>query len=352
MRGLARHRRHPIGRLDRSQETGGSHGGPGIPGGCDPGADRSQWLARDHLAVGPSPSRAAAARLALSPQGVRCPARIRRTSRITAGWSWQRWPDDTSDSDATPSRWALSYGTRPSLPPAGGVAPVRDDGMGLDRRRQSELIQAHEDRRLPLQLVDAGGQALAEAFREEIGAIAGDEPLVRRPERVGEADEPRAEALQPAPVDATPAVRRGDEDHAADLRTGLEDQGAAEQVAIGLVARELLDGAIAEEPPQPGPAVLDHHLGQQAAHAVADEDHPVKGRILAVGVELSPHFIEVVTQQHGRMRDRVARRVAEGPELIAVAEGRIGLQVLDHPGPRPRARPQAVDEDHGDPPRR
>ena len=39
----------------------------------------------------------------------------------------------------------------------GRVAPVRDDGMGLDRRRESELIEAQEDRRSPLELVDAGG---------------------------------------------------------------------------------------------------------------------------------------------------------------------------------------------------
>ena len=154
--------------------------------------------------------------------------------------------------------------------------------------------------------------------------------------------------LQPAPVDATPAVRRGDEDHAADLRTRLEDQGAAEEVAIVRLARELVDGPIADEPPQPGPAVLDHHLGQQTAHAVADDDHPVERRIRAVGVELPPHLVQVAPQQRGRIGERVARRVAEGPELIAVAEGRIGLQALDHPGPRPRVRPQAVDEDHGD----
>ena len=49
--------------------------------------------------------------------------------------------------------------------------------------------------------------------------------------------EPRR--LQPAPIDAAPAVRRGDEDHAADLRTGLEDQGAAEELAIVRLAREL-----------------------------------------------------------------------------------------------------------------
>ena len=70
--------------------------------------------------VGPSPSRAVAARLARASQGAPCSARIRRISRMTAGWSWQRWPDEMSDSDSTPSRWALSYGTWPSLPPAPG----------------------------------------------------------------------------------------------------------------------------------------------------------------------------------------------------------------------------------------
>ena len=54
------------------------------------------------------------------PHGAACSARIRPTSRMTAGWSWHRWPDVTSDSDAIPWRWALSYGTRPSLPPAPG----------------------------------------------------------------------------------------------------------------------------------------------------------------------------------------------------------------------------------------
>ena len=81
----------------------------------------------------------------------------------------------------------------------GRVTAVRDDGMGLDLRRESELIQAHEDRRLPLQLVDAGGQALAESLGEEIRAVAGQEPVVRRPERVGQADEPRAQAAPGRP---------------------------------------------------------------------------------------------------------------------------------------------------------
>ncbi len=73
---------------------------------------------------------------------------------------------------------------------AGRVAPVRDDRMGLDSPGESEFVQAHEDRRLPLQFINASGQTLAKAFREEIGAIASQQPRVGRPQRVREADEP------------------------------------------------------------------------------------------------------------------------------------------------------------------
>ncbi len=58
----------------------------------------------------------------------------------------------------------------------GRVAPVRDDGMGLDRRRESELVQAHEDRRLPLQFVDAG-EIRCPAAHNAVG-LAGESPAV------------------------------------------------------------------------------------------------------------------------------------------------------------------------------
>ena len=45
-------------------------------------------------------------------------------------------------------------------------------------------------------------------------------------------------------------------------------------------------------------------------------------------VELPPHLIQVAAEQGSRMRDRVARRVAESPELIAIADGRFGLQAF------------------------
>ena len=89
----------------------------------------------------------------------------------------------------------------------GRVAPVRDDGMGRDVRREPEPIQTHEDQRSPVELVDARGEALAEALGEEVRAIAGDEPPVRGLERVGQADEPGSQALQLTPVDQSLGIR-------------------------------------------------------------------------------------------------------------------------------------------------
>ena len=40
---------------------------------------------------------------------------------------------------------------------------------------------------------------------------------------------------------------------------------------------------------------------------------------------------------------------AAGFTVLEAESGRVGLEGLDHRGPRPRARPQAVDEDDRDP---
>ena len=226
----------------------------------------------------------------------------------------------------------------------GRVAQVRDDGMGLDRLGESEFVQAHEDGRSPLQFVDAGGQALAEVRREEVRAIAGNEPLVGRPQRVGEADEPRAQALQPAPVDATPrcgvamkTTRRisGRGSKIRALRKSSRSSGSPASSSKGrsLTSRQSrvpLSWTIilASRPPMLWPM---RTMRSNAASVPSGSNFR----------RTSPRS----RQKQGRIRDRVARRVAEGPELIAIAKGRVGFQALDHPGPRPRAGPQAVDED-------
>ena len=61
------------------------------------------------------------------------------------------------------------------------VAVVGDDGMGRDPRHEPQPIEPHQDRRLPLKLVDAGGQALAEDVSEEARAVFQQEAARARP---------------------------------------------------------------------------------------------------------------------------------------------------------------------------
>ncbi len=146
-------------------------------------------------------------------------------------------------------------------------------------------------------------------------------------------------------------MRRGDEDDAADLGHGGEDQRLAEQLA-GLgraVHRVGRPGGV--QVPQPRAAVLDGHLRHQAAHAVADEHHPVEGGIAAGRVEPPSRLAEGLPQQVRRVRDRRDGGVAEGPELVVPAQPGIGLEGPDHVRPLPRAAAQAVDEDHRGPAR-
>jgi hypothetical protein len=93
--------------------------------------------------------------------------------------------------------------------------------------------------------------------------------------------------------------------------------------------------------------VLGHDLGQQSSHAVADQDHAVEGRVRAVGVESPPGRTQVLPQQVGRVEEGSTRRVAERPELVALAQERVGFQPRDHPAPGPWAGREAVDQHDG-----
>jgi hypothetical protein len=62
-------------------------------------------------------------------------------------------------------------------------------------------------------------------------------------------------------------------------------------------------------------------FAKQPVHAVPYNNHPVKRHIGPVGVELPLRLVEVAPQRLGRIQDRVARRVAECPELVVVPKG-------------------------------
>ena len=64
-----------------------------------------------------------------------------------------------------------------------------------------------------------------------------------------------------------------------------------------------------------------------------------------VRIELPACVLQTPPEQAGRIRNRVARPITEGPELVRVVKLPSRPQSHDHPLPRPRRRPQPVDED-------
>ena len=122
-----------------------------------------------------------------------------------------------------------------------------------------------------------------------------------------------------------------DVDHATDSRVRAEDQAGAHELDVSHFARHLADGTVADRPPEPSAGIDGDHLAEQAAHAVADEHHPVERGVGLVGVEPPTGHVEIPPQEIGRVGDRVAGRVAERPELEAAVDLGIGCEDLNHP---------------------
>ena len=103
-------------------------------------------------------------------------------------------------------------------------------------------------------------------------------------------------------------------------------------------------GRATDSLPEQRSATLDHHLRQDATKAVAHDDHSVEGRVRAGGITDSTRSPQGLPQQVGRVEDRVPTRVAIGPELIPCSECGVGLEILNHPVPVPRAAPETMNK--------
>jgi len=166
------------------------------------------------------------------------------------------------------------------------ITAVGDDRVIRNRRIDPRVAQGQEQGMVPRQLVDAGGKPLPEGVTEEIGPVARQEGRISPLQGVPMPDEPRAERADGASIETAAPVGGGDEDEAADPGQRLEEEGLAQALAGLGRAVEPIGGLGADGLPEAGPAVLGHHLREQAAEAVADEDHAVEVRIGAVGVVL------------------------------------------------------------------
>ena len=96
--------------------------------------------------------------------------------------------------------------------------------------------------------------------------------------------------------------------------------------------------------PQLVAAIHDRHFADQPAHAVADEHHLAQRRIVAAGIELGDGVSQSDSHVGRRCGDRSAGRVQEQPNLIALGQLRIVLQVVDGSHPRRWAGKNTVNQ--------
>ena len=164
------------------------------------------------------------------------------------------------------------------------ITAVGDDRVILHRRVDPQVAKGQEPGMFPRQLVDAGGKPFPEGVEEEIGSVTREDRLIGALQGVYMPDESRAERVDRAPIETAAPVGGGDEDDAADPWQRLEEEGATQELAGLGRAVEPIGGPGTDGLPEAGPAVLGHQLREEAAQAVADQDHPVEGRIGAVRV--------------------------------------------------------------------
>ena len=128
----------------------------------------------------------------------------------------------------------------------------------------------------PPQLIDGARQPPLELVLEKAAAIAREQPVISQLHRLGPAHQPRAQTLHPTSIEPAAPMRRRDENHPAHARQRLDQERLPKQAAVGGFSRELVKRPVAHVPPEATAAVDDRHLGQQAPHAVPDQNHPVE----------------------------------------------------------------------------
>ena len=237
--------------------------------------------------------------------------------------------------------------------PVGAVGPgrvtkIRDDRMRADRRINAQLAESQEERVARGELAGAGREVAAKSGSEHVGVVVRQEHFLGLAEPVWPPAEPCTKLSKTAAGKWTAAMGGRDEDDPAHLWHGLVEECLSQEPAFLGWADDLVDRTRADSLPEPRSAALDHHLRQDAAEAVAHDDHSVEGRVRAIGIKGSTRPPQRLPQQVGRVGDRVAARVANGPELKPRSECRVGLEALDHPVPVPRAAPETMDKDNRD----
>ena len=193
----------------------------------------------------------------------------------------------------------------------GRVTKVRDDRMGADRSINAQLAESQEERVPRGKLAGARREVAAKSGSEHVGLVVRQEHFLGLAEPVGPPAEPCTKLSKTAAGKWAAAMGGRDEDDPAHLWHGLVEECLSQGPAFLGRFDDLVDWTRADSLPEPRSAALDHHLRQDAAKAVAHDDHSVEGRVRAIGIEDSTRPPQGLPQQVGRVGDRVPARVAK-----------------------------------------
>ncbi len=193
--------------------------------------------------------------------------------------------------------------------------------MDADRSIDPQLAERSQKRMSRGKLADGRREFPAKAVNEEVGLVLSQQGRTCFAEAAGTIADPDPNVADEAAYQRAAAVRGRDEYEPAHLRHGLVVAGLAEEPAILRRTDEPVDRPVADGLPDARSAVLGHHLREDAPQTVADQDHLAEGRVRAVGIEQPASPPQRLPQQVGRKRDRLAARVAEGPELVSGSAG-------------------------------
>ena len=200
--------------------------------------------------------------------------------------------------------------------PVGAVGPgrvreVRNDRMRADRRINAQLAEPQEERVPRGKLAGAGRELAARSVSAHVGLVRQEHFLNGLTKPVWAPAELCTKLSKTAAGKWAAAMRGRDEDDPAHLGHGLIEERLSQELAFLWRSDDLVDWTRADSLPEPRSATLDHHLRQDAAQAVAHDDHSVEGRVRAIGIEDSTRPPQGLPQQVGRVGDRVSAGVAK-----------------------------------------
>src|SRR4051794_19651315 len=110
-------------------------------------------------------------------------------------------------------------------------------------------------------------------------------------------------------------MRSGNEDGARHSRIALEEERALQKANRRRIAAQFVGWDSEEALPQTVAARTDERVREQPAHAVADNDNPVRRQILITRIDDVNRMLELIAQSERVQQNRCTGTVIEVPEL-------------------------------------